>query len=91
MLAGHNHGGQIRLPVIGSIFVPSRYSRKYDCGTFHEPPTLLHVNRGLGGQQPLRYYCRPEVTRIMLRCPAPLAAAQLVHDGLARAASPDAR
>jgi predicted MPP superfamily phosphohydrolase len=74
MLAGHNHGGQIRVPVIGSIFVPSRYSRKYDCGVFHEPPTLLHVSRGLGGQQPLRYLCRPEVTRIVLRSPVAVAA-----------------
>jgi predicted MPP superfamily phosphohydrolase len=67
MLAGHNHGGQIRFPLIGSVFVPSRYSRRYDCGTFHEPPTLLHVSRGLGGQEPLRYNCRPEVTLIVLR------------------------
>lgn len=67
MLAGHNHGGQIRLPLIGSVFVPSRYSRRYDCGTFHEPPTVLHVSRGLAGQHPLRYFCRPEVTWIVLR------------------------
>lgn len=67
MLAGHNHGGQIRLPLIGSLFVPSRYSRRYDCGTFHEPPTILHVGRGLAGQEPLRYNCRPEVTRIVLK------------------------
>lgn len=67
MLAGHNHGGQIRFPVFGSLFVPSIYSRRYDCGTFHEPPTLLHVSRGLAGQQPLRFNCRPEVTRFVLR------------------------
>lgn len=67
MLAGHNHGGQIRLPLLGSMFVPSRFSRRYDCGSFHEPPTLLHVSRGLAGMQPLRYNCRPEVTRIVLR------------------------
>lgn len=67
MLAGHVHGGQIRVPVLGSIFVPSRYSRRYDCGTFHEPPTVLHVSRGLAGQHPLRYNCRPEVTKIILR------------------------
>jgi uncharacterized protein len=67
MLAGHNHGGQVRFPIIGSVFVPSRYSRRYDCGTFHEPPTLLHVSRGLAGKEPLRYNCRPEVTRIILR------------------------
>lgn len=67
MLAGHNHGGQIRLPLVGSILVPSRYSRRYDCGIFHEPPTLLHVSRGLAGQHPLRYNCHPEVSRIILR------------------------
>jgi predicted MPP superfamily phosphohydrolase len=70
MLAGHVHGGQIRLPVFGSIFVPSRYSRKYDCGTFDEGPTLLHVSRGLAGQHPLRFNCRPEVTLLRLRSPA---------------------
>ena len=67
MLAGHTHGGQVRFPVIGSVFVPSRHGRRYDCGTFHEPPTVLHVSRGLAGQQPLRYGCRPEVTKIVLQ------------------------
>ena len=67
MLSGHNHGGQIRLPLLGSVFVPSRYGRRYDCGTFDEPPTVLHVSRGLGEEHPLRYNCRPEVTRIVLR------------------------
>ena len=66
VLAGHVHGGQIRLPLIGSIFCPSRFSRRYDCGTFFESPTLMHVSRGLAGQHPLRYRCRPEVTRIIL-------------------------
>jgi hypothetical protein len=67
MLAGHVHGGQVRLPLIGSVIVPSRFSRRYDCGVFHEPPTFLHVSRGLGGMHPLRYNCRPEVTKIVLR------------------------
>jgi predicted MPP superfamily phosphohydrolase len=67
MLSGHNHGGQIRLPVFGSIFVPSKYSRRFDMGTFYEPPTLLHVNRGLSGKEPLRFRCNPQVTRIVLR------------------------
>lgn len=67
VLAGHVHGGQIRVPVVGSIFVPSRYSRRYDCGTFDEPPTLMHVSRGLGGQHPLRFNCRPEATLLVLR------------------------
>jgi predicted MPP superfamily phosphohydrolase len=68
MLAGHVHGGQVRLPLIGSILVPSRYGRRYDCGTFDEPPTVMHVSRGLSGQEPLRYNCRPEVTKLVLQC-----------------------
>ena len=67
MLSGHNHGGQIRLPVIGSMFVPSVYSRRYDMGTFHEPPTVLHVTRGLAGKEAIRFRCHPQVTRITLR------------------------
>ena len=70
MLSGHVHGGQIRLPVVGSVFVSSRYGRRYDCGAFDEPPTLLHVSRGPGGKQPVRYNCRPKVTKLILR-PAP--------------------
>jgi hypothetical protein len=67
VLAGHVHGGQIRLPLVGSLFVPSRYGRHYDCGTFFEAPTLMYVSRGLAGQHPLRFNCKPEVTRIVLR------------------------
>ncbi len=67
MLAGHVHGGQVRVPVLGPLFMPSRFSRRYDCGAFYEPPTLMYVGRGLAGREPLRYNCRPEVTRIVLR------------------------
>jgi predicted MPP superfamily phosphohydrolase len=74
MLAGHVHGGQIRVPVIGSLFVPSRFSRRYDCGAFFADPTFMYVSRGLAGREPLRYNCRPEVTRIVLQRREPLAA-----------------
>ena len=67
VLAGHVHGGQIRLPLVGSIFVPSKYSRRYDGGTFHEGPTVMHVSRGLAGEVPLRYNCRPEATLVVLQ------------------------
>lgn len=70
MLSGHNHGGQIRLPLFGSIFVPSIYGRRYDSGIFEQPPTLLYVSRGLAGQFPVRFNCRPEVTRIVLQADA---------------------
>jgi predicted MPP superfamily phosphohydrolase len=67
MLAGHVHGGQIRLPGIGPLFVPSRYSRRYDCGQFAAGSTVMSVSRGLSGGEPLRYNCRPEITRIVLK------------------------
>src|SRR5262249_41342342 len=73
MLAGHVHGGQIRSPVLGSVLVPSQSPRRYDCGVFYEPPTVLHVSRGLAGQHPVRYNCRPEVSKITLRAGALLA------------------
>jgi predicted MPP superfamily phosphohydrolase len=69
MLSGHNHGGQIRFPIFGSALVPSRYSRRYDAGVFDVPPTVLHVSRGLSGQHPIRYNCRPEVAKLVLLSP----------------------
>jgi predicted MPP superfamily phosphohydrolase len=69
VLAGHVHGGQVRLPVIGSIFVPSRRGRRYDMGTFAAGPTVMHVSRGLSGKEPLRFRCHPQVTWITLRAP----------------------
>jgi predicted MPP superfamily phosphohydrolase len=73
VLAGHNHGGQIRLPGFGSIFVPSKSGRRYDAGLYHQKTTVMHVSRGLGGTFPVRYFCRPEATWLTLRrVPSPL-------------------
>jgi uncharacterized protein len=65
-LAGHNHGGQIRLPLIGPIVSPSRYGTRYASGTFREGSTLLHVSRGISAVHPIRFGCRPEITRLVL-------------------------
>lgn len=67
MLSGHNHGGQVVLPVIGPVYSPSRFGVRYASGTFWEPPTLLHVTRGLSSRHPLRLRCRPEMTKLVLR------------------------
>jgi predicted MPP superfamily phosphohydrolase len=69
MLSGHVHGGQIRLPLFGSVLVPSRCGRRYDAGTFAVGQMLLHVSRGVSGEHPVRYNCLPEVTLITLRRP----------------------
>ncbi|MGE0537178.1 MAG: metallophosphoesterase [Pirellulales bacterium] len=79
MLAGHTHGGQIRFPLVGAVFAPSRYGVRYACGVFHEPPTVMHVSRGLSGLDPLRYNCAPELTKLVLRSPAALAGARRVQ------------
>jgi predicted MPP superfamily phosphohydrolase len=66
MLSGHVHGGQIRIPVFGSVLVPSCYGRRYDQGTFVAGPTLMHVTRGISGAYPARYDCLPEVNLLRL-------------------------
>lgn len=67
MLAGHNHGGQIRIPGFGPVYVPSRTGGRYASGAFFESPTLLYVSRGISGRHPLRLNCPPELTRLILR------------------------
>ncbi len=72
VLAGHNHGGQVRLPVLGPILMPSRYSRHFDRGFFRAGSSLLYVSQGVGGKHPIRYGCHPEITRFTLRAiPSP--------------------
>jgi len=71
MLAGHTHGGQIRFPVIGPVLSQSWYGVKYASGVHFEPPTVLHVSRGLSGCQPLRILCRPELALLVLRSAVP--------------------
>jgi predicted MPP superfamily phosphohydrolase len=67
MLSGHNHGGQVILPVIGPVYAPSRYGVRYAGGCFWEPPTLLYVSRGVAGERALRWNCLPELTKLVLR------------------------
>jgi predicted MPP superfamily phosphohydrolase len=66
MLSGHNHGGQIRFPILGPIFMPSLYSRRLDRGHFRKGPTTLHVSQGVAGKHPLRFGCMPEIGRFVL-------------------------
>lgn len=67
MLSGHTHGGQVRLPLLGPVYSPSRYGCRYASGVFWRDPTLLYVSRGVSGKEPLRFNCRPEVTKLILR------------------------
>lgn len=67
MLAGHTHGGQGRLPVVGPVLSPSWYGSRYASGQFYQAPTTLHVTRGLSGTRLMRINCRPELSLLTLR------------------------
>jgi uncharacterized protein len=69
MLSGHTHGGQIRIPFIGPIFSPTGAGVKFNSGLFHVRPTILHVTRGISGEQPFRWNCPPEIALLTLHAP----------------------
>lgn len=66
VLAGHSHGGQVRLPGYGALLLPYGVGR-YQRGLHQTPVGPLYVNPGLGWfLVPARFACRPEVTVIDL-------------------------
>jgi predicted MPP superfamily phosphohydrolase len=66
VLAGHTHGGQVRLPGIGAIISGCNINAKYASGLFYFKKFVLYVSRGLGEGRysPFRFYCPPEATVI---------------------------
>ena len=67
VFAGHTHGGQVVIPLLGPPLVPSRYGRRFACGAFRFRDTALHVSRGIGVVPPLvRFCCPPEVAVVTL-------------------------
>jgi uncharacterized protein len=67
MLAGHLHGGQVRLPIIGAVTSPSAHGVRYAAGVFCSGNTVMHVSRGVGGLTPFRFNCPPEIAVLVLR------------------------
>jgi hypothetical protein len=62
LLAGHSHGGQVRIPFFGALVVPYWVGR-YQVGLFRLPAGPLYVNPGIGWLvTPIRFNCRPEIT-----------------------------
>jgi len=62
ILAGHSHGGQVRLPLFGPIFVPFGVD-EFVMGMFQTAAGPLYVNPGIGWfPWPIRFNCRPELT-----------------------------
>lgn len=64
-LAGHTHGGQIVLLIIGPPIVPSDYGKKYAQGLIVENNKIMFVTKGIGTSiLPVRFNCMPEIVII---------------------------
>jgi predicted MPP superfamily phosphohydrolase len=68
-VAGHTHGGQIRLPFVGALVTNSHLPRRLVSGLIRVGDSLVHVSPGLGTSKyaPYRFLCRPEATVLELR------------------------
>jgi hypothetical protein len=68
ILAGHTHGGQIRLPWIPPFTTLTRLGTRYAGGLYPWQEGFLYITRGIGTTTvPFRMYAAPEITSITLR------------------------
>lgn len=86
ILAGHTHGGQVRLPVVGALVTNSHMPRRLVSGVVRITGSVLHTSAGLGTSKyaPFRFLCRPEAAILELR---PAGAGIGPDDHAARASS----
>jgi hypothetical protein len=69
-LAGHTHGGQVALPILGRPVVPSRYGQRYAYGLVVEGGRALFVSPGIGTSLlPVRFRVPPEISVVTLAAP----------------------
>lgn len=73
VLAGHCHGGVVRLPFVGGLFgTDRRLFPAWDAGLYRQGETALYISRGLGYTNVhFRLFNRPEVAVIVLRRGSP--------------------
>jgi predicted MPP superfamily phosphohydrolase len=68
VLAAHTHGGQVNLPLLGRLVVPSDYGQRYAAGHVEEDGKNLFVTTGIGTSVfPVRFRVPPEVAVLTLR------------------------
>ncbi|MGQ0644445.1 MAG: metallophosphoesterase [Elusimicrobiota bacterium] len=64
-LAGHTHGGQVKLPLMGRPIVPSRYRERYAAGAVRRGSQHMYVSSGIGTSVlPVRFRVPPEIAFI---------------------------
>ena len=67
-LAGHTHGGQVWLPLLGRRVVPSEFGQRYAYGHVVESGRHLFVTSGVGTSVlPVRFFVPPEIAMLTLR------------------------
>ena len=67
LIAGHTHGGQVRVPLLGRPIVPSKYGQRFAFGHVVEGRRHMFVSPGLGTSiLPVRFGVPPEVTVLEL-------------------------
>jgi len=68
LVAGHTHGGQVCLPMIGALVTNCSMPRRLAGGLIQMGTAVLHISRGLGTSKyaPFRFWCRPEATLLHL-------------------------
>ncbi|MDF1810035.1 MAG: metallophosphoesterase [Phycisphaerales bacterium] len=67
MCSGHTHGGQVRIPFIGTPIVPSKFGSKYAGGVVNGPAFPVHISRGIGmSLLPIRIGVPPEISVLTL-------------------------
>jgi uncharacterized protein len=65
-LSGHSHGGQVRLPIAGTVAVPAG-GRRFVNGLNMAAGMPVYTTRGVGVYRPpVRFCCPPEVTLVTL-------------------------
>jgi hypothetical protein len=76
MVAGHTHGGQVRLPGVGALVTNCSLPPRLVSGLIQMGPAVLSLSPGLGTSKyaPFRFFCRPEATLLEL-APRPAASA----------------
>ncbi|HSD12490.1 MAG TPA: metallophosphoesterase, partial [Patescibacteria group bacterium] len=64
VLAGHTHGGQIRLPLLGPVpHMPITIGQQFDKGLFFYGPSRLFITSGVGESGPrARLFDPPEIS-----------------------------
>jgi len=64
-LAGHTHGGQVRLPFVGSPIVPSQFGQRFAAGHIVEGGRHLFVATGVGTSiLPIRFRVAPAIVML---------------------------